>query len=823
MVLDSLLAAGPWVYVAAFGAGLLWLVASPWRRRVPVVGVLLAAAGAGGLLHHNAYYRVGTDHLVHQVGAGRYPVTRVRGTVATTPRVAPKATGLFAPWMFSPDRTSFLLDADAVEGPVGFVPVSGRVRVTIKEAVMDLAAGERVEIFGRLYRPTSPDNPGSFDWSRWQRRHGVLVGMSCNYREGVTKLKSDVGASRPAWPGGLEALRLRARGLLLDDMLSIGAPESTLLETMILAQRSSLNPSIRQAFVRTGASHYLAVSGFHVGMLGLFVYAAGRAIGLTRRWSAVAVVVATLCYAVMAEPRPPIFRATVLTMAVCASLVLRRGRSYFNWLALSALCYLIWRPMDLFEVGFQMSYGCVIGILLLAPALRDLILRVVARRPWSFTTDLVKELSEQRDRQNERRRLWVKWLIFPVAVALAAWLSSLPLLVLNFRQFSPWGWLNTLLMFPPVAVVMFLGFAQLLVGALSPLLSGLLTPMVQLSAGVLLWWVGVLGKAPGVTVFTSAPPLAWVVLYDAGLLAWAAVYRGVLGRRWAIAVTAVWALTTAIWLAPPRASGSLTMTVLSVGRGTSIVIELPDGGTVLYDAGCSGSYDPGATAIVPFLADRGIRRLETVIISHPNLDHFGGFPTVADHVRIGSVMLNPQFERLSPPDQPSSVLIEELRRRKLAVETMDASVSGFEIGGARFDVLWPPRELPFEPTANESSIVLRVAHAGRSILLAGDIEEHAQRCLLESGVDLRADVLVLPHHGSTRRNTRAFVEAVSPGYVVRSTFERNETSLARLRSAIGERPLFNTADDGAIRVVLGGRGIEIAGFTSGSRGARSRP
>ena len=814
IVVDSAWALSLWLYVAVFIVGLALLTVPAVRLRVGLVWIVVPAWGVGGPLHHYSYRRVAADHVVRWTRADTPAVARVRGAVLTKPRIAPRATGPFAPWMYSPDRTSFVIEADSLEENRQFITVSGRVGVTVKEAAMDLGPGDRVELFGYLYRPPKPENPGQFDWARWKRRHGLLVGMSCNYRQSVRRLEE---ASRTSWLGAIAGLRTRARGLLLDEMLSSGEPQTPLLDAMILARRSGLDPSIREAFVRTGAAHYLAVSGFHVGMLAFFLYGVGRFVGLTRRGSALIVVVATVLYAILAEPRPPIFRATVLAVVVCASMILGRGRAYFNWLALSAICYLVWRPVELFDVGFQMSYLSVIGILLLAPAIRDGLLRLMVRPKHGPATELMAGLRDPANREKHRWYLPNNWLVFPVAVALAAWLSSLPLLVLNFQQFSPWGWLNTLLLLPLVAVVMFAGFGTLLAGLLSPQMAAMLTPVVELPAAALVWWVGILGKVPGVTVYTSTPPLLWVVLSYAALLGWVAAHRRIVRRRVGVVVTAGWLIVTAVWLAPSRPSGTLAMTVLSVGRGTSIVIELPEGGAALYDAGCSGSYDPGASAIVPFLAHRRIDRLETAIISHPNLDHFGGLPTVADRVAIRSVMISRHFEPLSPSNRPSSVLLAELRRRDLPIRLIDSSAGGFEIGGASFEVLWPPAVEPFELTANESSIVVRVTYRGQSILLAGDIEDGAQGHLLNRGVDVSADVLVLPHHGSVRRNSREFVEAVLPAYVVCSSSQRNAQSSQRLQAIVSQRPLYNTADEGAIQVVLGGARVEVSGFRSSHR------
>ncbi|MCH7812406.1 MAG: ComEC/Rec2 family competence protein [Planctomycetes bacterium] len=814
---DDAWALGPVFYVAFFLLGsVVWFVPAI-RGRVGLLCVVVPAVAVGGLLHHNAYRRVAADHLVHWTQADAPVVARVVGTVWTEPRLRPGATGPFAGWMHSPDRTSFAFRAEAIEADGQWVPVTGQVGVSVKEAVLDVGLGDRVELFGYLYRPLRPDNPGQYDWARWKRRHGQLVGLTCNHAEAVRMVQPSVGGS---WRAVVAGWRKRARGLLLGELSSYAGPERSLLGAMILAARSGLDPAVHQAFVRTGASHYLAVSGFHVGMLAFFFYAAGRLLGLTRRRSALLVVAATVFYAVLAEPRPPILRATVLAVAICAALIFGWRRAYFNWLGLSAICFVVLKPTVVFDVGFQMSYLCVLGILLLAPAIRGGLYRLLFRSATDPAANLAAEL-RSRDAATRRWRLRLnRWLLLPLSVTLAAWLSSLPLLVATFQQFSPWGWLNTLLVYPLVVVVMFLGFAALLVGLVSGLLAGVLTALLEPAAGLLIAWVSWLGMIPGVLVHTTSPPSAWVWLFYAGLAAWAAVHHRLVGLRLGLAVTVAWLVATAVWVWPTPPGGRLTMTVLSVGRGTSIIIELPEGGVVLYDAGSSGSYDPGPGTILPFLAYRGIGQIEAAIISHPNLDHFGGLPSVADGIDVGSVMLSSHFEPLSRrtqegagrPTKPSWKLLKEIERRGLETLTIDSSTGPFEIGGASFEILWPPPTPPFELTANDSSLVIRVTHRGRRILLTGDIEDGAQGYLLSSGVDLSADVLLLPHHGSVRRSSRAFVEAVAPELVIRSASQRSADSSTGLREVIGDRRALNTADVGAIEVILDGDGVHWSAF-----------
>ena len=441
IVVDSVAAAAPWAYVvgAVAVAGMfLWPVV---RRRGPSVAVILLAACCGGLLHHNAYRRVPADHIVQHTVAESSALARVSGLVLTPPRISPRAGGPFGPWMYSPDRTSFLLAVDAVAQHGEFIPASGRVRVTVKEAVMDLNAGDRVRLFGRLYRPVPPANPGQFDWAKWSRRHGAPAGVSCDNRESVEVLKPTGGGW---WRARIDQLRRRARGLLLDEMLATGDPSAGLLDAMILARRTAVDSSINEAFIKIGCAHYLAASGFHVGMLALFLYGVARAIGLTKRSAAVCVVVATVFYAIMAEPRPAIFRAVVMAVAICTGLIWRRRGGPFSLLALSAIAFLIWRPMDVFDVGFQLSYTCVIGILLFGPVLTSVFRSIARRVRGKAAVGAENDLSDPRERGQPVWRWLCSGVVTAGSVSVAAWLASLPLVVDSFHRFAPLGWLNSL-------------------------------------------------------------------------------------------------------------------------------------------------------------------------------------------------------------------------------------------------------------------------------------------------------------------------------------------------------------------------------------------
>jgi competence protein ComEC len=203
------------------------------------------------------------------------------------------------------------------------------------------------------------------------------------------------------------------------------------------------------------------------------------------------------------------------------------------------------------------------------------------------------------------------------------------------------------------------------------------------------------------------------------------------------------------------------------------------------------------------------------VISHPNLDHYAGMLSIDDRIAVGRWLLTPHFERLSGPGSPSRYFFDALAERGATVETIAAGDAMDGGDGVRIEVLWPPRSATTD-SANDTSLVLRLHHAGRSILLCGDIEEAPQRMLLEQG-RLDADVLVLPHHGGVERTTEAFIEAVDPRYLIRSSGMRDHATRNGLIELIRDRTYFNTADDGAITVTIDDHGVTVTPFAQHMR------
>jgi len=770
------------------------------------LAILLAGLALGAALHDLSFRRWPADHIVRYCGPE--PVTvRLTGTVISTPVIRPVQTGRIR-WFSQSPRTRMHVAAEKLRGVSGDIHVCGTVAVLIREPAPRITAGDRVELLGTLYRAKPPANPGEHDYALASRRRGVLVHVSC-LRAANVRVESAVGTRHRR----LSALRRRARAGMLANTFRGDEPGSQLLSAMVLGQRSAVTPELNDAFAATGTVHFLSVSGAHVGMLASVLWLTGILVGASRRTCAAWVLVAITAYAVLAEPRPPILRAMLVGDLLCVGILLRRPVRSLNWLALAAMILLAVRPTQLFEPGFQLSFVTVIAILYLCPHVhrtaRDLISRRLHRDDPLLSAQLQKQLTPP-TRAHRMLAAGGRVLGWWLTLTISAWMVSLLLAGHHFHRVAAWGWFNNLLVLPLVWVTEVLGLTKTVLAVVSPPLGKLLGGPLALVTDALIGLVAMLARLPGSGWSTPAVP-AWLAAAGLAVLAlWVLSGWLRIKGRW-VAMTALAFATLAAWrLAPAGPSDACRVHLLAVGSGTACVIQLPNGHTLLYDIGAMPPYDIEKWTVGPFLARERVYEIATAVISHANLDHYCGLPDLAEHRSVDVILGPPHFARDAATSTSAARVLAEMRRQAVAWHVLVRGDRLTGTGDARIEVLWPPPlgELAIKKT-NDTGIVLRISYAGRRVLLCGDIEEFAQQHLLALA-DLKADVLVLPHHGGVGSTTAAFIKAVDPTWCIRSSGQRDAHTDNGILDLVADRKYFNTADDGAIEIRMTPTALQVS-------------
>lgn len=721
----------PWVPIAALSA--LLALAPRWRALRPLA---LAALGFGwayldacGLL------------------CAPFPEALVGKDLVVTGSVAslPEQRGA---------SVRFIFRVDAVEHGGRALDWRGLARLTWYRDAPTLLAGEQRRLVVRLKPPHGFSNPGSFDYERWLFGEGI--GATGYVRGGAENRLLDPGPGRYL----VERWRQRLRdhiAAVLERPVGEG-----LVRALVLGDRGGLDAQQWEVLTRTGTNHLIAISGLHVGLVAatlfflvrrIWTLSARATLALAApRAAALAAFAGAFAYSGLAGFAVSTQRALIMLAVVLGAVLWARTLRPAAGVALALAGVLLVDPRAVLSYGFWLSFGAVAALLYA----------------------LGQRLPET--------GLWQRWGRAQWAVAL----GLLPLLLLLFGRASLVAPVVNLLAIPVFSVLLLPG---VLVAALVSLVPGAEGVLVA-AAWVLEWGFGLLEGAAGwswsAAAISGRASWVWAAAFAGAVLLLAP--RGFPGR-WLGSIL----LLAVVVAVPPRPPpGEAWLTLLDVGQGLSAVVRT-SARTLVYDAGPSfpSGFNTGSAVVLPFLRELGVERIDTLILSHADQDHAGGFAGLDGRIPVGRLLSG------EPGEIPSA-----------AVEPCRAG-QGWDWDGVRFEVLHPPGP---GLSGNDSSCVLRVATAGASLLLPGDVEAGVEsRLAAEVGAALASDLLVAAHHGSATSTTAAFLGAVAPRVVLYSSGWANrygfpaEVVRARVQ-ALGALEL-DTAETGAIDLVLGPLGV----------------
>ena len=574
--------------------------------------------------------------------------------------------------------------------------------------------------------------------------------------------------------------------------------------------------------MRTGAIHFLSVSGFHVGIVAGFVWLLCRTLGLRRWLNGTLILLAIAVYLLIVPPRPPVLRAAIICSSFALAYLTRRKANSLNLISLAAMIILLIRPLDLFNAGFQLSFVVVLAIISSYPTFHHHRRLIDAFKSSAAPPIIIKPPLGQRQFwwQGVLRYL-LRYVRGLVVVALVAWFAGLPLAAYHFHRIPPWGPITSIILYPLICLTMMGGLAKLIIAAVFPIAAVWLAyPLSQL-ARVIITVTDQLGRLPMSSINTAAPPLLLIVIFYALLIFMARFLRQdkSVPRSLTIAL-AMWAVVFFGLLpfgAETHRKGNSTLSVLSVGHGCAAIVQLPDGKTIAYDAGSRTNFAAGESIIIPFLRSQGIGRLDALIISHPDMDHYSAVPDLCGNFPVKNVYLTDYF---MPTNAPDRKLLRELKSMGLPVHRVNDSTGEFlSTGNAdessyEIQILWPPpQESDLGLEGNDTSLVLRIKDAHGAILLPGDIGEVPQRALAQLPPErIASDVLILPHHGTATRVLPAFIEAVNPRVIINSSGLLSPNKANALAELLGGRQILHTYRRGGVTTQLTPVGLQTQTF-----------
>jgi competence protein ComEC len=773
-----------------------WLMSSIGRQRgLPLVYLAVAGVAFGAAYHHYRHDVYAADDIGEIAPAEPRPA-QLRGIIDDEPNHTPAIKHDPLRSMDKPESSSALLRVTHLRQREQWMPCSGRVRLSTPGDLTGLHVGDEVEAIGRLSLIAGPFNPGEFDFAAFNRDRGV--------RAQLVVAKTPFGVTRLGcgWPATLTGSLAVIRGWG-QEVLGRCLPSSCsgVAMALLLGDGSPMTAADWEKYVRTGVIHVLAISGQHLVVLAMALWWVMRLFGVRQRHAAVGIALFLLGYSLLTGGRPPAMRSAVTVLAACGGLLLRRRTLSANSFALAWIVVLLLNPMDAFNVGCQLSFLSV-AILLWG-------FRFGSRQPEDPLDRLIEQSRPawQRALLGAGRAIGESYLI-----SVVIWLAVTPLAASRYNMLSPIG----ILLGPPLtlltSIALLAGFPLLVVAVIWEPLAHLFAPIVAWSLIACEWLVDVTDRWPISHVYVGEVPEWWLWPLYLALLA-ALTQQPLRQRRsWLAGAALGWLCVGLVGGAARLPSDELRCTFLAVGHGGCTVLELPDGRTLLYDAGAIGGPDVARRQIAPFLWNRGIRRIDEILLSHADLDHFNGVAALLDRFAVGRVTCTPTFADKN--NIPVRHTLAELERHGVLVRIVKAG-ERLAAGAVTLEVLHPPAVGP-DGNENCRSMVLLVRHGTASILLTGDLEGVGMDRVLNLPAP-PIDVLMAPHHGSLRANVERFALWARPRVVVSCQGPpRGPDRLPDVYKGQGART-FGTWPHGAVTIRSTDREIFVATYVTRER------
>jgi competence protein ComEC len=804
IVLDRYLAIPPLVSLTAAAlalvAGVIALLGP--RRREHVAFLLLAAAALAG-----AYHRIRLD-VYPADDVGRWapeepkPV-QVRGVLAEEPLAVPARPADPLRAQERGESVRGVLRLTALRQGEEWVAVSGRVQLLAPGAPQDMHLGDEVEAVGQLVRVGPPSNPGEFDYVAQMNDQGVHAYLM------VRKTAAGLTRLERRWPESLGGWLAVTRGRGQRELAEALPPRSRgLAMALLLGEGSPLTADDWLKYVRTGVIHVLAISGQHLVVLAVVLWWLLRRFGVRQRHGAAGVALFLLTYALLTGGRPPALRSAVVVCAAAGGLLLRRRTVPANLFALAWLAVALLNPADLFGAGCLLSFLSV-AVLYWGTG------HWFGRREPDPLDQLI----------DETRPPWLRCLRrFGAAVAesylvtAVIWLAVTPLAASRYHVVA----LTGIPLGPPLtlltAIALLAGFLLLALASLGLPFTAPFAWVVDVCLALCEWLVDLFDRWSLSHLSIGDVPEWWLWLVYLTLLAWLTQVPLRRRWRWGLVAGAGWLCVGLLSGAARLPSDELRCTFLAVGHGGCTVLELPDGRVLVYDAGAITGPEVTRRQIAPFLWARGVRRIDELFLSHADLDHFNGLPSLLDYFAVGQVTCTPTFADKHTPGV--GYTLDLLARRRIPIRIVKAG-DRLTAGAVGLEVLHPPAVGP-EGNENTRSLVLRVRHENHTILLTGDLEGVGLERVLATATP-PIDILMAPHHGSHRIDTAGLAKWARPRLIVSCQgAPRSPAGGAAAYRAV-DAPFLATWDQGAVTIRSHRTGLVAETFRTGKRIALRAP
>ena len=780
----------------------LWVcVRNQWNRSALLL--ILSLMLIVGLFNaqKQQYLAQNDQHIIYQADGGKMTV---EGIVLANDQI-------------SPSNNALVVSCQRIIKKNSYLPVTGNIRLVIPSDI-SFQYGDFIRFHSKIKKIQSFHNPGGFDYERYLNRRGIYVSGFVADRASIVLIRHNSASGIQL---KLETFRSYLKQLIYANAPS---PQREIIEAMTIGNQKAIPEDVRDNFAKTGTSHILSISGLHIGMVAaggffliLLLLKSSEYLMLKFniiKMATAAAFVPVIIYALVAGMGTTVLRATLMTLAFLLALIIGKQRDLYNILFGAALIILIFAPASLFEISFQLSFSAVFAILYIVPKFSEMTFGFLQSAPHFLQVII--------------RRVYIF-----ILVSAAATIGTLPIIVFYFHRVSAVTLIANLIAVPLLGILALIpAMAFILTALFSPAIAGFCVKAASFFTHISVDIINRMAALSWSTISFTKPSIIEIILFYVFIfLLMEVITPGVkinkkgfparhplLLLKTALLVSVALIFANAVYLvAKHKYSNNLRITAIDVGQGSSTLIQFPHGINMLIDGGgfSDSSFDMGKSVIAPFLYTKRIGKIDIVVLTHPHPDHLQGLIYIVNNFAVKEVW----HTGLQAEDDLYRLWEKTILEKKSKIKQFSAQSPAENISGVHVQFLWPTHkqilkasEASYHDT-NDASLVIKIAYGDRSFLLTGDISESVETLLINSGQNLKSDLLFMPHHGSNHSSSMTFIGAVSPQYAIVSSGKNNvfrhphPDVLKRYRS--NHVMLYRTDQQGAISVQTDGKSLDI--------------
>ena len=664
------------------------------------------------------------------------------------------------------------------------------LQLNVKKEKETLNYGDEIIVKGNFEEASTARNKGGFDYKQYLKSKNIYGIVTVDKKDIETINKNNVDI--------IDLLANKVRNSMKRKIeQNLPNETSELLSGMLIGEKSNLQKEIQEDFRDSSLSHVLAISGMHVSYVMLGITFVISKVKFSKKMSKIVTILILLFFIILTGKTASVTRACFMSSYIILASLLHKKAHVLGSISISLLIILIINPYFILDIGLQLSYGGTIGIVLIYPTLKK-----YKKKKEDKTGRIKKVLYKIKDK-----------IIDTILLTISANLVIFPKVLFHYNTMSFTFIISNLLISPIIGIIIILGFLSVFASYIISPISKIMFFFLQILLSVLAQIAHFCAGLPLSKVYFPTPKIYIIIIYYLFLIYFILVKNKIItgkkiGKKvFIIFIISVIILNLILYFIPK----TFTISFIDVGQGDSMLISTPKGKNILVDGGGSRdetTFDIGKQTLIPYLLNKGITKLDYIIISHFDSDHVGGILSVLEELRAKKVIICKQEEN------------ENYKRFKEIVKNKNIKVYVVKKGDNLkieediwLKILWPKDERIKENAINNNSIVAKLNYKSFSILLTGDIEKIAENEILkeyENSNILNASILKVAHHGSKSSSIKEFLEKVKPqialiGVGEKNTFGHPNTGVINRLQNLNTK-IYRTDEKGEITIKIDSRG-----------------